>query len=261
MRLRIGAPARGRSRTRASCSARASLRADPLEPDRPIESSRPAAPARARGRAGASAGAAGLRCGADEVLAVVEQELQLAGPASSRWAAGRVSGPSRSAARATARASIGSDLPRLRSPRRLRPSASGGPGPRARPRPTRKRSRAPETWRQSSIAQIRSLLEMRPQASSSAIARPSLAGAVSSPRELTGAPQTPPAGVGSLVGIRSDHDHVHSSLRLVVAYDGPPADEPHLGRCHAPIKSSRGSSGGGGRHNRWRSDPWVDSHY
>lgn len=28
--------------------------------------------------------------------------------------------------------------------------------------------------------------------------------------------------------------------------DGPPADEPHLGRCHAPIKSSRGSSGAAG---------------
>src|SRR6476469_1932767 len=64
---------------------------------------------------------------------------------SSRWAAGRVSGPSRRAARAMARASIGSDLPALRSARRLSPISFGGTRTTLSPEATRKRSREPET--------------------------------------------------------------------------------------------------------------------
>lgn len=41
--------------------------------------------------------------------------------------------------------------------------------------------------------------------------------------------------------------------------DGPPVDKPQSGRSHAPIKSRRGSSGGGGRHNACWSDLTIDS--
>jgi hypothetical protein len=41
--------------------------------------------------------------------------------------------------------------------------------------------------------------------------------------------------------------------------DGPPVDKPQSGRSHAPIKSRRGSSGGGERHNACWSDQPIDS--
>ncbi len=121
-----------------------------------------------------------LRARLDEVLAVVEQQLDLQGRArrGGRRAGfpglpggrrgrppGRRSGP-------TCRGSV----------RRggFGPSASAARGRRARPRATRKRSREPETWRQSSIAQIRS--SSRARAQSSSWRKPgSLAAAVSSP--------------------------------------------------------------------------------
>ena len=77
--------------------------------------------------------------------------------------------------------------------------------------------------------------------------------------ELTAGRKDGAAGVGLLVGIRSDHNHLAVPEIGLLPSDGPPADEPHLGRCHAPIKSSRGSSGGGGRRNPWRSDLRVDT--
>jgi hypothetical protein len=40
---------------------------------------------------------------------------------------------------------------------------------------------------------------------------------------------------------------------------GSPVDTPQSGRCHAPIKSGRRSSGGGGRHNQCRSDQTSQS--
>ena len=82
-----------------------------------------------------------------------------------------------------------------------------------------------------------------------------------SPGELAGCALDRRAGVAALVWVRSDHDHLHSSLRLVMLADGADLRSTHLtrGGCHAPIKSGRRSSGGGGRHNRCRSDPLVDS--
>ena len=59
-------------------------------------------------------------------------------------------GPSLSAALAIARASIGSDLPRARSPLRLSPISFGATRTTCSPSATRKRSNDPETWRQSS---------------------------------------------------------------------------------------------------------------
>ena len=45
------------------------------------------------------------------------------------------------------------------------------------------------------------------------------------------------------------------SLRWSSLTGGPLADKPHWGRCHAPIKSRRRSSGGGGRHNAMQARP------
>ena len=83
--------------------------------------------------------------------------------------------------------------------------------------------------------------------------------------DLAGA--APPAGprvdgrqrVRALVRVRPDHDHPPPSLRLVEhRRSGSPADRSHSGRCHAPIRSHRRSSGGGGRHNLRQSDQPVD---
>ena len=143
-------------RTLAPCSARVSLRA--IRSSQTVRSSAPAgmldlvievvqvpaqpplliACAARRGRRGGRAAAGS----------------PARGP--SRCAAGSRSTPSRSAARATASASIGSDLPRVRADRRPRPSASAATRTTRSPRANSQRSNRPDTCRQSSIAHTRS---------------------------------------------------------------------------------------------------------
>jgi hypothetical protein len=66
--------------------------------------------------------------------------------------------------------------------------------------------------------------------------------------------------VRALVRVRSEHDHLH---RPFVWFEhrrsGSPADNRHWGRCHAPIKSRRRSSGGGGRQKLSGSDQADDT--
>jgi len=76
--------------------------------------------------------------------------------APSRWAAGRLSIPSFSAAPAMLTASIESDLPRSREERRAPAMYFGGTRTTRSPRAIRNRSNAPDTCRQSSIAHTRS---------------------------------------------------------------------------------------------------------
>ena len=136
----------------------------------------------------------------------------------------------------------------------IRPSASAGTRTTRSPAATRKRSKEPETWRQSSSAQMRSSSRPRPQSSNLGKAR--LAGrALSAHRRAAPLPaNTAAAGVGGLVGVRSDHDHVGASLRFGRCLRTDlRLTNLTWGDCHAPIKSSRGSLGGGGRHNQWKS--------
>lgn len=78
--------------------------------------------------------------------------------------------------------------------------------------------------------------------------------------QLTGERIHRSSGVGRLVWVRSNHDHLLRPFRFSCHWRfGPPADRPHWGRSHAPIKSRRRSSNGGGRHNECRSDLRVDS--
>jgi hypothetical protein len=78
-----------------------------------------------------------------------------------------VSRPSRSAARAIETASMASDLPRSRAERRAPATSFGATRTTCSPRLSRKRSSAPETWRQSSIAHTRSPSRPRAQTSRS----------------------------------------------------------------------------------------------
>ena len=67
-------------------------------------------------------------------------------------------------------------------------------------------------------------------------------------------------GVGSLVWVRPDHDHVSRPFVWMTTCE---ADRRWTclsrGGSQAPIRSRRRSSGGGGRHNACRSDRKVDS--
>jgi hypothetical protein len=92
-----------------------------------------------------------------------------------------LSSPSLSAARATLNASIESDLPRSRAERRAPAMCFGATRTIRSPRAIRKRSSAPDTCRQSSIAQTRSGSSARAQRSSLP-KLPPRAGTVSSPR-------------------------------------------------------------------------------
>jgi hypothetical protein len=96
-----------------------------------------------------------------------------------------------SAARATANASIESDFPRSRDDCRAPAMCLGATRTTRSPRATRKRSNAPETCRQTSIAQIRSGSRARAQRSSFPNA-PLRAGAVSSPRAAAVSASTAP---------------------------------------------------------------------
>jgi hypothetical protein len=82
----------------------------------------------------------------------------------------QASRPSRSAARATAIASMLSDFPRPRDPRRKTAVSLLGTRSTRSPRSTRNRSKAPETCRQSSSAHTRS--PPRPRAHLNSAAAP-----------------------------------------------------------------------------------------
>ncbi len=117
---------------------------------------------------------------------------------------------------------------------------------------------APETWRQSSSAQIRSQSSERPQSSSSR--KPGFRAAAVSPPEARRSRSLRRRRCGSACGCPCRSRSSASVLSFdLLPTDGPLADRPHWGRCHAPIKSGRRSSGGGERHNAWKSDLWVDT--
>ena len=116
----------------------------------------------------------------DKILAMVDQQSNIQA-APSRCAAGSLSIPSLSAARATLNASIESDLPRSRDDRLAPAMCFGATRTICSPRATRNRSNAPDTCRQSSIAHTRSGSSARAHRSSLPNA-PLRAGAVSSPR-------------------------------------------------------------------------------
>jgi hypothetical protein len=116
---------------------------------------------------------------------------RMSSAAPSRCAPGRFSIPSLSAARATLNASIESDLPRSRDERRAPAMCFGATRTIRSPRAIRKRSSAPDTCRQSSIAHTRSGSSFRAQRSS--LPKPPLrAGTVSSPRATAVSASTAP---------------------------------------------------------------------
>ena len=80
----------------------------------------------------------------------------------------QASRPSRSAARATAIASMLSDFPRVRAPRRASAIKRVGTRSTRSPRAIKHRSSAPETCRQSSSAHTRSLSSLRAQTTNAA---------------------------------------------------------------------------------------------
>ena len=105
---------------------------------------------------------------ADQALAVIDQQPHVElGPVELRDAAASPR-PSRRAARATASASMRSDLPRSRAPRRASAMSLVGTRTTRSPRPIKKRSKEPATCRQSSSAHTRSPPRRRAQRNSSA---------------------------------------------------------------------------------------------
>jgi hypothetical protein len=155
-------------------------------------------------------------------------------PASS--ATGNRSTPSRSAARATASASIKSDLPRSRPPRRAPAISLVATLTTRSPLTTKNRSNEPETCRQSSSAHTRS--PAKPRAQSSAAANPSIANRDRLlVHQLVGTRTDRSDRVRALVHVRTEHDHdPRPFTRPEADY---PADMACWGRCHAPIKSRR----------------------
>ena len=145
--------------------------------------------------------------------------------------------PSRTAALATATASISSDFPGRRSARRVWPIILGATLTTRSPCPTSERSSRPETCRQSSSAHTRS-----PTARSSCAHRHAANIPSGSDRTVLVATILPVRRLHSrervraLVGVRSDHDHVAR----------PFIDEPskadlrrtHLSRGDATLLSS-----------------------
>jgi hypothetical protein len=134
--------------------------------------------------------------------------ISRSGPANR--AVGRFSTPSRNAARAIASASIGSDLPRVRAPRRAPAINCGARRTTVSPRSIKNRSSEPETLRTSSIAHTRSGSPARgptPIAGRSRPAAPARSGAHLNPERVDRR-----GGVGLLVRINSDRRHLLLSL-------------------------------------------------
>ncbi len=126
--------------------------AEPLQPHLAIERARRYL-ALGRGRAGASAGAAGCACALRPDPR--DGRAEATSPRARRLRGDGRSG-SRSAARATAVASIASDLPRVRAERSRAGHQLGGTRIDRSPRPLSIRSSEPDTCRQSSRAKRRS---------------------------------------------------------------------------------------------------------
>jgi hypothetical protein len=127
---------------------------------------------------------------------------------------------------ATLNASIESDLPRSRAERRAPAMCFGATRTIRSPRASRKRSNAPETWRQSSIAQTRSGSSARAQRSS--FPKPPLrAGTVSSPRApAVSASTAPQVCVFLCVSVPIT---IMSAVPSVVLTKRTPADTSHSG--------------------------------
>ena len=199
-------PARGRPCTLVLCSARASLRAR-----------RSSQAGRSRQPAGnSSSGQRSCRCqrsrcwSAERALTMSSRwssRSLISRAASSRWAAGRVSGPSRRAALATARASIGSDLPAAAlAAAALAHQLRGDPDhPLARLRP----GSAPALRRHGgSLRSPRPARRRAPRPRRAARRIPASSPPRSARRRADRLRGHRGAGVGGLVGIRSDHDHL-----------------------------------------------------
>jgi hypothetical protein len=116
------------------------------------------------------------------------------------------------------------------------------------PRATRNRSSAPETCRQSSSAQARSLPRPRAHSTSAPTREPRRRS--SSQRAPGPSPRDRRDRVRTLVGVRPDD---HPPVPFHLAKSGHPADRACFGRCHAPIKSRRTSPTGDERHNKSKS--------
>jgi hypothetical protein len=114
--------------------------------------------------------------------------------------------PSASAARATASASMRSDLPRSRLARRELAISRVGTRTTRSPRAIRNRSKEPETWRQSSSAQTRSTPRARAHCSTWSNPRaPDRRRLVT--EHLARRRRDTGDGVRALVHVRTEHDH------------------------------------------------------
>ena len=105
---------------------------------------------------------------------------------------GSPSRPSRNAARATASASMRSDLPRSRPARRASLISLVGTRTTRSPRPSRNRSKEPDTCRQSSSAQTRSSPSPRAQSQQRERSRASPTSIVLPAQQLAGSPRRSP---------------------------------------------------------------------
>ena len=172
-----------------------------------------------------------------QIIAMVKQQPQIQlHPASS--ATGSRSTPSPTTARATANASIGSDLPRSLADRRVPAINRGATRTTRSPRATKSRSKRPDTCRQSSIAQTRS---------GSAKPRPHDTASIA-PACVEATVRTPirrPVAASTATNVCDDLC-VSAPITIMCNVPfldnpggGPPADTPQSGRSHAPIKSRR----------------------
>ena len=170
-------------------------------------------------------------------------------------ATGSVSSPSRIAARAIATASIASDLPRSRA--RL---ARAGHQLRRHPHD------ALAAREQEALQRARHVPAVLERPHALAVVEPTRphqqilerAGAARAPsrRRATcaGRRHRPPPACASRLCVSAPITIICTVPSLGLT-NGSPVDTSQSGRCHAPIRSRRRSSDGGGRHNHRRSDP------
>ena len=139
-----------------------------------------------------------------------------------------------------------------------RPSASARRARPRSPRASRKRSSAPETCRQSSIAHTRSPPSPRAQTQQRPRTTRRLRRAPSARRAPGRSPPRPPRRVCERLCVSAPITIICTVPSLGCLTNGSPADTSQSGRCHAPIKSRRRSSDGGGRHNHPQVRPTAD---
>ena len=238
-----GRAGRGRSAPGLSARTRASLRPTPLEPHRPVS-----APSGT-----CSVGSSSCRCQRSRCCARRRSATRSSRWSTSSFSSRSVSSPARgpsssgscNAARATASASIPSDLPRVRLRRRCGAVNRGGTRTSRSPAATSACSSPRVTCRQSSIADSRS----PPEATAPTRQRRR--------RRHTFAPHSVPADLVHgdsrervLVHVHPDHDHHHRLLPL-----GATGERTDLNRgsCQAPIRSRSTVSGRRRRHNTGKS--------